>query len=221
MSKNRAKYDDELSKLSDELIKMGATATEAIENVMSAFRNDDKELAKEIISGDRAINEMENDIEHKCLKIILKQQPVAGDLRKVSTAIKMVTDIERIGDAASDIAEIIIQMDESEYDDIKKSVLNMAETAKNMVVSAIDAYVEENLILAINTIKQDDVVDECFLSIRKKLSKRLIENEHEMDVIMDYLMIIKYLERVGDHAVNVCEWVQFYMTGIHNDEKIV
>lgn len=221
MSKNRAKYDDELSKLSDELIKMGATATEAIENVMSAFRNDDKELAKEIISGDRVINEMENDIEHKCLKIILKQQPVAGDLRKVSTAIKMVTDIERIGDAASDIAEIIIQMDESEYDDIKKSVLNMAKTAKNMVVSAIDAYVEENLILAINTIKQDDVVDECFLSIRKKLSKRLIENEHEMDVIMDYLMIIKYLERVGDHAVNVCEWVQFYMTGIHNDEKIV
>ena len=164
---------------------------------------------------------MEKDIEHRCLRLILKQQPVARDLRKVSTAIKMVTDIERIGDAASDIAEITIHLDECEFQDIKNAVLNMAETAKNMVVSVIDAYVEENLILALNTIKQDDIVDECFLSIRRELSKRLIANEHEMDVIMDYLMIIKYLERVGDHAVNVCEWVQFYMTGVHNDEKIV
>lgn len=218
---NRAKYDDELQDLSTELIKMGATAAQAIEKAMKAIKDSDKELAKEIIEGDRVINDMEKDIEHRCLRLILKQQPVARDLRKVSTAIKMVTDIERIGDAASDIAEITIHLDECEFQDIKNAVLNMAETAKNMVVSAIDAYVEENMILALNTIKQDDIVDECFLSIRKELSKRLIANEHEMDVIMDYLMIIKYLERVGDHAVNVCEWVQFYMTGVHNDEKIV
>lgn len=218
---NRAKYDDELQDLSTELIKMGATATQAIEKAMKAIKDSDKELAKEIIEGDRVINDMEKDIEHRCLRLILKQQPVARDLRKVSTAIKMVTDIERIGDAASDIAEITIHLDECEFQDIKNAVLNMAETAKNMVVSAIDAYVEENMILALNTIKQDDIVDECFLSIRRELSKRLIANEHEMDVIMDYLMIIKYLERVGDHAVNVCEWVQFYMTGVHNDEKIV
>ncbi len=218
---NRPKYDDELQDLSTELIKMGATAAQAIEKAMKAIKDSDKELAKEIIEGDRVINDMEKDIEHRCLRLILKQQPVARDLRKVSTAIKMVTDIERIGDAASDIAEITIHLDECEFQDIKNAVLNMAETAKNMVVSAIDAYVEENLILALNTIKQDDIVDECFLSIRRELSKRLIANEHEMDVIMDYLMIIKYLERVGDHAVNVCEWVQFYMTGVHNDEKIV
>ena len=218
---NRPKYDDELQDLSTELIKMGATAAQAIEKAMKAIKDSDKELAKEIIEGDRVINDMEKDIEHRCLRLILKQQPVARDLRKVSTAIKMVTDIERIGDAASDIAEIIIHLDECEFQDIKNAVLNMAETAKNMVVSAIDAYVEENMILALNTIKQDDIVDECFLSIRRELSKRLIANEHEMDVIMDYLMIIKYLERVGDHAVNVCEWVQFYMTGVHNDEKIV
>ncbi|MGN9017526.1 phosphate signaling complex protein PhoU [Lachnospiraceae bacterium HCP1S3_C3] len=218
---NRPKYDDELQDLSTELIKMGATAAQAIEKAMKAIKDSDKELAKEIIEGDRVINDMEKDIEHRCLKLILKQQPVARDLRKVSTAIKMVTDIERIGDAASDIAEITIHLDECEFQDIKNAVLNMAETAKNMVVSAIDAYVEENMILALNTIKQDDIVDECFLSIRRELSKRLIANEHEMDVIMDYLMIIKYLERVGDHAVNVCEWVQFYMTGVHNDEKIV
>lgn len=218
---NRPKYDDELQDLSTELIKMGATAAQAIEKAMKAIKDSDKELAKEIIEGDRVINDMEKDIEHRCLRLILKQQPVARDLRKVSTAIKMVTDIERIGDAASDIAEITIHLDECEFQDIKNAVLNMAETAKNMVVSVIDAYVEENLILALNTIKQDDIVDECFLSIRRELSKRLIANEHEMDVIMDYLMIIKYLERVGDHAVNVCEWVQFYMTGVHNDEKIV
>ncbi len=218
---NRPKYDDELQDLSTELIKMGATAAQAIEKAMKAMKDSDKELAKEIIEGDRVINDMEKDIEHRCLRLILKQQPVARDLRKVSTAIKMVTDIERIGDAASDIAEITIHLDECEFQDIKNAVLNMAETAKNMVVSAIDAYVEENMILALNTIKQDDIVDECFLSIRRELSKRLIANEHEMDVIMDYLMIIKYLERVGDHAVNVCEWVQFYMTGVHNDEKIV
>lgn len=218
---NRPKYDDELQDLSTELIKMGATAAQAIEKAMKAIKDSDKELAKEIIEGDRVINDMEKDIEHRCLRLILKQQPVARDLRKVSTAIKMVTDIERIGDAASDIAEITIHLDECEFHDIKNAVLNMAETAKNMVVSAIDAYVEENMILALNTIKQDDIVDECFLSIRRELSKRLIANEHEMDVIMDYLMIIKYLERVGDHAVNVCEWVQFYMTGVHNDEKIV
>ncbi|MCI6499712.1 MAG: phosphate signaling complex protein PhoU [Lachnospiraceae bacterium] len=218
---NRPKYDDELQDLSTELIKMGATAAQAIEKAMKAIKDSDKELAKEIIEGDRVINDMEKDIEHRCLRLILKQQPVARDLRKVSTAIKMVTDIERIGDAASDIAEITIHLDECEFQDIKNAVLNMAETAKNMVVSAIDAYVEENMILALNTIKQDDIVDECFLSIRRELSKRLIANEHEMDVIMDYLMIIKYLERVGDHAVNVCEWVQFYMTGVHNDEKIV
>ena len=218
---NRPKYDDELQDLSTELIKMGATAAQAIEKAMKAIKDSYKELAKEIIEGDRVINDMEKDIEHRCLRLILKQQPVARDLRKVSTAIKMVTDIERIGDAASDIAEITIHLDECEFQDIKNAVLNMAETAKNMVVSAIDAYVEENLILALNTIKQDDIVDECFLSIRRELSKRLIANEHEMDVIMDYLMIIKYLERVGDHAVNVCEWVQFYMTGVHNDEKIV
>ena len=218
---NRPKYDDELQELSTELIKMGATAAQAIEKAMKAIKDSDKELAKEIIEGDRVINDMEKDIEHRCLRLILKQQPVARDLRKVSTAIKMVTDIERIGDAASDIAEITIHLDECEFQDIKNAVLNMAETAKNMVVSAIDAYVEENMILALNTIKQDDIVDECFLSIRRELSKRLIANEHELDVIMDYLMIIKYLERVGDHAVNVCEWVQFYMTGVHNDEKIV
>ena len=218
---NRPKYDDELQDLSTELIKMGATAAQAIEKAMKAIKDFDKELAKEIIEGDRVINDMEKDIEHRCLRLILKQQPVARDLRKVSTAIKMVTDIERIGDAASDIAEITIHLDECEFQDIKNAVLNMAETAKNMVVSAIDAYVEENMILALNTIKQDDIVDECFLSIRRELSKRLIANEHEMDVRMDYLMIIKYLERVGDHAVNVCEWVQFYMTGVHNDEKIV
>lgn len=217
----RDQYDEELKELSSLLIRMGATASDAIERAMKALKERDKDLAKEIVAGDNTIDDMEKGIEQRCLRLILKQQPIAGDLRKISTAIKMVTDIERIGDAAADIAEISLHLEECTFEDIQKSVFDMAQTAKNMVTASIDAYVEENMILAINTIKQDDVVDDYFLSIRKELSRRLINNEHEMDAVMDYLMIIKYLERLGDHAVNICEWVQFYMTGIHKNERIV
>lgn len=218
---NRKKYDDDLNEMSSLLIKMGAMASDAIEKAMKAMKDMDKGLAKEVVEGDNKIDEMEREIEQRCLRLILKQQPIAGDLRKISTAIKMITDIERIGDAASDIAEISLHLDECTFEGIQKSVFEMADAAKNMVVSSIDAYVEENFILAVNTIKQDDVVDGYFLSIRNELSKRLIKNEHEMDSVMDYLMIIKYLERLGDHAVNICEWVQFYMTGVHKNERIV
>jgi len=218
---NRKKYDDDLNEMSSLLIKMGAMESDAIEKAMKAMKDMDKGLAKEVVEGDNKIDEMEREIEQRCLRLILKQQPIAGDLRKISTAIKMITDIERIGDAASDIAEISLHLDECTFEGIQKSVFEMADAAKNMVVSSIDAYVEENFILAVNTIKQDDVVDGYFLSIRNELSKRLIKNEHEMDSVMDYLMIIKYLERLGDHAVNICEWVQFYMTGVHKNERIV
>lgn len=217
----RQQFDDELQDLSTELIRMGATASGAIDEVMDALKNNDNAAAKNIIDNDSVIDDMERQIEQKCLKLLLKQQPVASDLRKISTAIKMITDIERIGDAAADIAEISIHLGECEFSQIQNRVFEMAAAAKNMVTLSIDAYVNEDLILAVNTMKQDDVVDDYFLSIRRDLSKRLIHNEHEMDEIMDYLMIIKYLEKLGDHAVNICEWVQFYMTGIHKNERIV
>jgi len=146
---------------------------------------------------------------------------VAGDLRKISTAIKMITDIERIGDAASDIAQISLYHDSFNFPELQDKVLSMAVAAKEMVADAIDAYVKGDLELALKTIEKDDVVDDYFLSIRGELGSNIHKDSMDMDTVIDYLMIIKYLERVGDHAVNICEWVQFYVTGIHHNERII
>lgn len=217
----RRQYDDELKELSSALIKMGTMAIEAVTRSMAALKTFDKQLAKEIIEDDANINSMERDIETMCLKLILKQQPVATDLRKISTAIKMITDIERIGDAASDIAEISQYHDSCDFPELQDEVLMMAESAKEMVAEAIEAYVKGDLELAKKTMAKDDKVDDYFRSIRGELASRIYNNTHDMETVIDYLMIVKYLERVGDHAVNICEWVQFYVTGIHINERII
>lgn len=217
----RRLYDDELKELSSALIRMGTTAIDAVTRSMQALKTFDKQLAKEIIEDDANINAMERDIETMCLKLILKQQPVATDLRKISTAIKMITDIERIGDAASDIAEISMYHDSISFPDLQEEVLKMAVSAKEMVASAIEAYVKGDLELAKRTMEKDDVVDDYFKAIRHELGSRIYKNAQEMDTVIDYLMIVKYLERIGDHAVNICEWVQFYITGIHINERII
>ena len=217
----RKLYDDELKDLSSALIRMGTAAIDAVTRAMQALKTFDKALAKEIIEDDANINAMERDIETMCLKLILKQQPVAGDLRKISTAIKMITDIERIGDAASDIAQISLYHDSFNFPELQDKVLSMAVAAKEMVADAIDAYVKGDLELALKTIEKDDVVDDYFLSIRGELGSNIHKDSMDMDTVIDYLMIIKYLERVGDHAVNICEWVQFYVTGIHHNERII
>ncbi len=217
----RKLYDDELKDLSSALIRMGTAAIDAVTRAMQALKTFDKALAKEIIEDDAYINAMERDIETMCLKLILKQQPVAGDLRKISTAIKMITDIERIGDAASDIAQISLYHDSFNLPELQDKVLSMAVAAKEMVADAIDAYVKGDLELALKTIDKDDVVDDYFLKIRGELGSNIYKDKMDMDTVIDYLMIIKYLERVGDHAVNICEWVQFYVTGIHYNERII
>lgn len=217
----RQQFDAELTELSAALIRMGAMATEALRKSMEALDHNDKRLAQEVMDGDRAIDEMEREIEQRCLRLLLKQQPVAGDLRKISTAIKMITDIERIGDGAADIAEISLHLEECSFPDVLKLVLEMAREASQMAAASIEAYVKEDLELAQATIDRDDVVDDYFLTIRRELASRLNSSHHEMDEIIDYLMITKYLERQGDHAVNICEWVQFYKTGIHKQERIV
>jgi len=217
----RRQYDDELKDLSAALIKMGTMAIEAVTRSMEALKTFDKQLAKEIIEDDANINSMERDIETMCLKLILKQQPVATDLRKISTAIKMITDIERIGDAASDIAEISQYHDKCDFPELQGEVLMMAENAKEMVADAIDAYVKGDLDLAKKTMRKDDIVDNYFRNIRSELAHRIYKDSHDMETVIDYLMITKYLERVGDHAVNICEWVQFYVTGIHINERII
>jgi len=217
----RRQYDDELKDLSSALIRMGTMAIDAVSRSMQALKTFDKQLAREIINDDANINEMERDIETMCLKLILKQQPVATDLRKISTAIKMITDIERIGDAASDIAEISQFHDSCYFPELQNEVLEMAESAKEMVAASIEAYVKGDIELAEKTMAKDDIVDDYFMKIRKELASHIYKDEKEMDTVIDYLMITKYLERVGDHAVNICEWVQFYVTGIHINERII
>ena len=217
----RRQYDDELKDLSSALIRMGTMAIDAVSRSMQALKTFDKQLAREIINDDANINAMERDIETMCLKLILKQQPVATDLRKISTAIKMITDIERIGDAASDIAEISQFHDFCYFPELQNEVLEMAESAKEMVAASIEAYVKGDIELAEKTMAKDDIVDDYFMKIRKELASHIYKDEKEMDTVIDYLMITKYLERVGDHAVNICEWVQFYVTGIHINERII
>ena len=217
----RRLYDDELKDLSSALIRMGTTAIDAVTRSMQALKTFDKELAKEIIEDDANINAMERDIETMCLKLILKQQPVATDLRKISTAIKMITDIERIGDAASDIAEISMYHDNCSFPELQEEVLKMAVRAKEMVAAAIEAYVKGDLELAMQTMANYDVVDDYFNKIRGELGSKIYKDTMDLDTLLDYLMIVKYLERIGDHAVNICEWVQFYVTGIHINERII
>jgi phosphate transport system protein len=219
--KNRQAFDFELEELSSELIKMGAAATEAVGKAMTALEKNDKDLAQMVILGDSVIDEMERNIEHRCLRLLLKQQPVAGDLRRISVAIKMITDIERIGDSAVDISKLSLNRGECMFPKIQKCVLEMAEVARSMVDASIEAYVHEDTDTAKQTIQKDEVVDTYFIDIRNALGRRLSKNTDEIIEIMDYLLIIKYLERVGDHAVNICEWVEFYKTGIHKKERIL
>ena len=194
----RETFEHKLGKLNNDLIRMGGMIEEAIASAITALRDSDAVLAKKVVDGDRAVDEEEKNIESQCLSIILREQPVARDLRKVSAALKMVTDMERIADNAADIAEISLTAD----------------------VSAI-MHVTTDMELANETIKADDEVDELFVSIRNRIVE-LIKSEHcSGDVAVDALMIVKYLERIADHAVNICEWVEFFKTGEYKNTRII
>ncbi|MCL2747933.1 MAG: phosphate signaling complex protein PhoU [Oscillospiraceae bacterium] len=221
MMNYRQAFNTELSDLSNSLIRMGATAADAIDRAIAALNTGDKDLARQVIEDDNQIDDLARDIEQRCLRLLLKQQPVAGDLRRISTAIKMITDIERIGDSAADIAEISLQLNAPAPPEVAADVETMAAAARSMVGGAIDAYVKEDLELARATREKDDIVDSLFLKIRAELGQRMAADATAWDEIMDYLMIIKYLERIGDHAENICEWVEFYKTGVHKNVRII
>ena len=216
----RQRFDEELQALSEALIQMGETANTAIDRAMTALLTGDRALAAQVMADDDQMDEMERHIEQTCLRLLLKQQPVAGDLRKISTAIKMITDIERIGDAAADIAEISLHLTGPMFPEICDDLKAMATAARDMATSAIEAYVKEDLALAKLTREKDDIVDDYFLTIRAVLGEKIRVDVALMDAALDYLMIIKYLERIGDHAENICEWVEFYKTGIRKSERI-
>ena len=217
----RETFEHKLGKLNNDLIRMGGMIEEAIASAITALRDSDAVLAKKVVDGDRAVDEEEKNIESQCLSIILREQPVARDLRKVSAALKMVTDMERIADNAADIAEISLTADVSAIMHIVKEIQNMSEKVIIMVSHSIDSFVTTDMELANETIKADDEVDELFVSIRNRIVE-LIKSEHYSgDVAVDALMIVKYLERIADHAVNICEWVEFFKTGEYKNTRII
>lgn len=217
----RINYDHELEVLNQELREMGAMVEDAIRLTFIAFENQDYELAEEIIKNDRNVDDMERAIEAKCLSLILRQQPVAGDLRVVSTALKVVTDMERIGDHASDIAELILRIHgEHGYHAVRR-LPHMAQAASLMVHDAVEAFTAQDLEAARKVIARDDEVDQLFCDVKKDVVELLRTTGDISDQSMDFLMIGKYLERIGDHAVNICEWIEFCKTGKLKNVRII
>lgn len=214
-------YEHELQELNKDLKEMAHMVVTAIEQTFIAFEDQNFALAEEIIKGDRTVNDMERAIESRCLSLILRQQPVAGDLRQVSTALKVVTDLERIGDHASDIAELILRLKSDHAYHIVKHLPVMAACAQNMVHNAIDAFIERDMDAAVQIIKKDDEVDDLFNQVKNEVIELLKASPDQADQAIDLLMIAKYLERIGDHAVNVCEWTQFSKTGALKNVRIM
>lgn len=221
----RMLFENELEQLNVELIKMGALIEEAIENSINAFKNKDYTLAKDVIKKDRAIDDSKKFIEGKCLSLILRQQPVAKDLRAVSSALKMVTDMERIGDHASDISEIVLRLKEEHPYTIVEHIPEMADISKNMVHNSVSSFVNGDIHKAKEVIKNDDKVDELFRKAVKEVAEILKSTTEtdtdKIDMSIDFLMIAKYLEKIGDHAENICEWIEFNETGEYKNSKMI
>ena len=218
----RKQYDTDLESLKESLTEMGRNSADAVENVLEALCVADADAAAAIVKGDARINNMERDIEHRCMTLLLRQQPVAGDLRRISTAMKVVTDIERIGDHAADIAEIIPHLVtvRKEGDAAVSQAIAMGKKAHQMILDALDALTAEDENAARRVITADDAVDYDFNAIKHQLAQEIAEDPGKVDAALDLLMVIKYLERIGDHAVNVAEWVQFMRTGRYKDESM-
>ena len=217
----RSHFDEQLAQLSRELTEMGALCEEVIALSAKALTDGDKALAARVVPLDAEIDQKERDIERLCLKLLLKQQPVARDLRQISAALKMITDMERIGDQAEDIAEIVQFLDEP----VKEEALihkdgqlrEMAKATIRMVTESIHAYVKHDIKVAEQVLKEDDIVDEYFAQVKRQLIQKIAANPAEGEYALDLLMIAKYFERIGDHAENIAEWVIFMVTGEHKE----
>lgn len=217
----RTEFDHELEQLHLNMIKMGGLIEESIDKSITALEKRDRKLAHQIIEDDKRIDDAERDIETECLHLLLKQQPVAKDLRTVSTALKMITDMERIGDQAADIADVSLHFDDKPYIKTIVHIPLMADIVSAMVKESINAFVKSDLELAQAIIKKDDEVDNLFETIKQDIILFMVKSKEEADQAVNFLQIAKYLERIGDHAVNVCEWVIFSVTGEHKNTKII
>lgn len=216
----RNRFDRQLLELNNELIQMGSLIEKAIELAIAALVKQDVDRAEEAIKFDEEIDQQEKTIESLCMKLLLQQQPVAKDLRLISAALKMITDMERIGDHAADISEMTILMADSAYEksniDIE-IVKEMAKETTDMVIKSVDAFVNKDLDLARSVLKQDDMVDELFNRFKHQLILKINENVKNGEQATDMLLVSKYFERIGDHATNIAEWVIYSITGVHEE----
>jgi phosphate transport system protein len=217
----RLSFEHELQLLKENLIEMGQLIEAAIERTLVAFETQNEVLATEIIQEDRNVNDIEKTIEARCLSLILKQQPVARDLRIVTTALKVVTDMERIGDHAADIAELILREKREHIYNLVKYIPEMGKVTKEMVHDAVQAFTKVNVAEAREIIRRDDVVDDLFDKVKEEVASLLRSSSEHVDQCVDILMIAKYFERIGDHAVNICEWTEFHETGSVNNIRIL
>lgn len=215
----RNRFDRQLVQLNNELIEMGGMIEKAISDTVKALVNQDIELASNVIEYDEEIDHQEREIEQLCLKLLLQQQPVAKDLRLISAALKMITDMERIGDHATDISEITIELSKESY--IKKldHIQQMAKETMVMLVQSVEAFVNKDMDKARAVIVHDDVVDDLFNKVKAELIAMIHEDVNSGEQASDLLMAAKYFERIGDHATNISEWVIFSITGQHPDDK--
>lgn len=218
----RASFDNKLNELNRKLLDMAAMVEQIIAMSIKSLEEQDEKLAKETVGFDEKINEAEREVERICLNLLLQYQPVfADDLRRVSAALKMITDMERVGDQAADIAELNIMLIKKKQRWELSDISEMARAATTMVTEAIDAYVNNDEELAKAVIKSDDKIDELFVKTKDKIINEIAADKANGEKAIDTLMVAKYFERIGDHAVNIAEWVVFSITGVHKAERIM
>lgn len=205
----RSRFDEQLAELNREMIKMGTMIETSIAKAVEALYNKDEELAKEIMEGDAKVDHSQKKIENICFNLLIQQQPVARDLRTITAAMKMVTDMERIGDHAADISEMTIYLGKAEHEGNWSHINKMASETVLMLNWSIEAYVEQNVQKAKDVIAHDDIVDQLFSKAKQDIIKLILENPKDGEEATDLLMVAKYFERIGDHATNIAEWVLY------------
>ena len=214
----RSRFDEQLAVLNKELLEMGALCEEAISMAARALVEGDENLAAKVAPLDREIDQMESNIETRCLRLLLQQQPVAKDLRQISAALKMITDMERIGDQAADIAEMIVYLKEHPIGETDY-IYQMAKAVTAMVTDSVDAFVKGDRESVERVLAEDDVVDDLFDKVKRYLIEWIVSHPEDGEYAVDLLMAAKYFERIGDHATNVAEWVEYSVTGNHKNDE--
>ena len=214
----RKTFDAELHELGAEMIDMAAAAEDAIDLVTASLTSPDRRQARQALDLTRSMDQMERDIENRCLRLLLQQQPVARDLRTISSALKMISDMERIGDQAADIAEITRHTSGASLPG-QIHISEMTRAAVKMVTDSVDSFVKKDLHMAQGVIQYDDVVDQYFCAVKDELTEMIRQSGGSAEQAVDLLMVAKYLERIGDHAVNIAEWVIYSITGTRKIEN--